>query len=100
MLRACRYMIFIVAALAVQAQAQVLTLDDARGRALANNPGLAEMRARYEALAELAPQQGALPDPVVSLAAANFPWRRLTSRRRQRCTRWRKCSCGLPRTWR
>lgn len=74
MSRACRYIVFILAALAVQAQAQLLTLDDARARALANNPGLAEMRARYEALAELAPQQGALPDPVVSLAAANFPW--------------------------
>ena len=51
----------------------MLTLDEARSRALVNNPGLAEMRARYEALAEVVPQQGALPDPVVSFAAANFP---------------------------
>jgi outer membrane protein TolC len=74
MFNTCRQIVFILAALlAMQAQAQVLALDAARSRALANNPGLAEMRARYEALVEVAPQQGALPDPVVSFAAANFP---------------------------
>jgi outer membrane protein TolC len=52
----------------------VLQLTDARERALANNPGLAEMRARYEALSEIAPQLGTLPDPVVSFNAMNFPW--------------------------
>ncbi len=74
MSRACRRIVFLIAALAVPARAEVLTLDAARDRALAQNPGLAEMQARYEALAEVVPQQGALPDPVVSLAAANFPW--------------------------
>jgi outer membrane protein TolC len=54
--------------------ADVLSLDVARKRALANNPGLAEMRERYAALSEVAPQQATLPDPVLSFGAANFPW--------------------------
>ena len=56
------------------ADASVLQLIEARERALANNPGLAEMRARYEALNEIGPQQGTLPDPIVSFNAVNFPW--------------------------
>lgn len=51
-----------------------LHLEDARQNAFVGNPGLAEMQARYEALSELAPQQAALPDPVVTLGALNFPW--------------------------
>ena len=76
MFSTCRYFIFLFVAsiLAGRASAEILSLDAARALALANNPGLAEMRARYEALAEVVPQQGALPDPVVSVAAANFPW--------------------------
>ena len=60
--------------LAMAADGTVLQLADARERALANNPGLAEMRARYEALNEIGPQQGTLPDPIVSFNAVNFPW--------------------------
>jgi outer membrane protein TolC len=60
--------------LSTQASGEVLSLEAARARALDNNPGLAEMGERYTALLEAVPQQGALPDPVVSLAAANFPW--------------------------
>ncbi|MCB1702112.1 MAG: TolC family protein [Pseudomonadales bacterium] len=54
--------------------ANVLELEEARLRALASNPGLAEMQERYEALTHLAPQVSSLPDPVVSLNAMNFPW--------------------------
>jgi cobalt-zinc-cadmium efflux system outer membrane protein len=54
--------------------AGVLLLDEARASAVADNPGLAEMRARYEALNEIAPQNSSLPDPVLSLGAMNFPW--------------------------
>ena len=76
MLSTCRHITFFICALLLSTTvgASVLTLEDARSTALLNNPGLAEMRARYEALVEVAPQQGALPDPVVSFAAANFPW--------------------------
>ncbi len=76
MYRTCRYSIIIVFTwlLAQSALADVLLLQDARARAVANNPGLAEMRERYRALSEQTYQRGALPDPVLSLAAANFPW--------------------------
>ena len=76
MYRTCRHSIIIVFTwlLAQPAPAEVLSLQEARARAVANNPGLAEMRERYHALSEQTPQQGALPDPVLSLAAANFPW--------------------------
>lgn len=72
----CRHFVFatIACLLSWQTSGEVLSLADARERALANNPGLAEMGERYRALAEVVPQQGALPDPVLSLAAANFPW--------------------------
>ena len=52
----------------------VLGLAEARAKAIADNPGLAEMQARYEALTQVAPQASSLPDPVVSLNAMNLPW--------------------------
>jgi outer membrane protein TolC len=55
-------------------QPSVLLLQEARANALADNPGLAEMQARYEALTQVAPQKASLPDPVISFAAMNFPW--------------------------
>lgn len=58
----------------VSARSDVLDLATAQAIALARNPGIAEMQARYEALREVAPQQAALPDPVVSIGAMNFPW--------------------------
>ena len=36
-------------------------------------PHLAEMQARYEALAEVPSQVGSLPDPMVNFNAMNFP---------------------------
>ncbi len=41
--------------------------------AIRDNPGLAEMQTRYEALAEVPSQVGTLPDPMVSFNAMNFP---------------------------
>lgn len=41
--------------------------------ALAENPGLAAMKARVEALSTMPSQQGALPDPRVSLNLLNIP---------------------------
>jgi len=52
---------------------EVLLLDAAIERAISNNPSLAEMQARYQALAEIPSQKGALPDPVLSLNALNLP---------------------------
>lgn len=50
-----------------------LTLESAVATAIEGNPGLAEMRARAEAMSAIPSQAGSLPDPVVSLNALNFP---------------------------
>jgi cobalt-zinc-cadmium efflux system outer membrane protein len=51
----------------------ILSIDAAVTIALADNPGLAAMQARAEALAAIPSQQGALPDPRLSLNMLNFP---------------------------
>jgi outer membrane protein TolC len=53
----------------------LLTLNLATERALAGNPGLAEIKARADALAAIPPQAGSLPDPSVSFAMQNVPTR-------------------------
>jgi outer membrane protein TolC len=50
-----------------------LTIEAAIATAIDGNPSLAEMQARYEALAEIPSQLGTLPDPVISLNAMNLP---------------------------
>ncbi|HEY5648859.1 MAG TPA: TolC family protein, partial [Nitrospiria bacterium] len=54
-------------------KASPLTLEKAVEEALSNNPGLAEIRARAEALAEIPYQAGSLPDPRLNLNAMNLP---------------------------
>ncbi len=51
----------------------VLLVDMAVDAAMSNNPGLAEMQFRYEAMSEIPSQVGTLPDPVLSLGAVNLP---------------------------
>lgn len=51
----------------------VLSVEIAIDAAVRDNPGLAEMRSRYQAMAEIPSQAGALPDPVLSFAAMNLP---------------------------
>ncbi len=50
-----------------------LSLESALALALANNPSLAVIEARAEALATLEHQSAALPDPRLSLNLANLP---------------------------
>lgn len=50
-----------------------LTATEAAKLAIHDNPNLAAMQARYEALAFVPSQAGSLPDPMVSLNAMNFP---------------------------
>ena len=50
-----------------------LSLESAVTVAMENNPGLAAIRARYEALAAIPSQQSSLPDPVLSFGAVNIP---------------------------
>ena len=52
---------------------KLLFIEDAISTAVEGNPSLAEMQARYEALAEIPSQLGTLPDPVLSLNAMNLP---------------------------
>ncbi len=51
----------------------VLTLKAATELAVQNNPDLAQMRARAEAMAAIPSQVGTLPDPIISFNARNLP---------------------------
>lgn len=52
---------------------EVLTLANAVTTAVADNPGLEELRQRAEAAAAVPAQAGSLPDPKITLGAANLP---------------------------
>ncbi len=58
---------------AAQAEPPLLTLRQALREALAGNPGLAALRRRAEALAQVPVQAGTLPDPRLHLNAMNLP---------------------------
>jgi len=51
----------------------VLTLNAATEQAVQNNPDLAHMRARAQAMAAIPSQVSTLPDPEVSFNARNLP---------------------------
>ena len=53
--------------------AKYLTIEEAVATALRDNPGLAEIRARADAMAEIPSQEGTLPDPIVSFNAMSLP---------------------------
>ena len=50
-----------------------LTLNHALARVQTENPGLAEMQSRAEAMAAIPSQVGSLPDPIVSFNTLNLP---------------------------
>lgn len=52
---------------------KILTLKAATELAIQNNPDLAQMRARAEAMAAIPSQVGTLPDPEISFNARNLP---------------------------
>lgn len=54
-------------------QFRLLTLPSALGIALQDNPNLAQIQARSEAMAAIPSQVGTLPDPVISFNAVNLP---------------------------
>jgi outer membrane protein TolC len=51
----------------------VLMHDEAVATALHDNPSLAQIRSRYQALSEVPSQVGTLPDPTININAMNFP---------------------------
>ena len=54
-------------------QPSLLTLKTAISIALLDNPGLAQIQARSEAMSAIPSQVGSLPDPVISFNALNLP---------------------------
>lgn len=67
--------------LATPPEAAVLTPQRAVAIALEGNPGLAQIRARAEAMAAIPAQEGALPDPVLNVGLLNLPTRHFDLRR-------------------
>ncbi|SMF95006.1 Outer membrane protein TolC [Methylomagnum ishizawai] len=63
-----------------QAAEPELTLQHAVELALAGNPGLAEIKARAQALAAVPPQAGAMPDPTFNVDLLNVPTRSFSLR--------------------
>ncbi|NOQ36321.1 MAG: transporter [Methylococcaceae bacterium] len=51
----------------------LLTLESASTTALSENPNLAQINARLQAMQAIIPQRGALPDPEISFNALNLP---------------------------
>lgn len=51
----------------------ILTLESAIATALENNPNLAQIKAKADAMAAIPSQVGTLPDPMISFNALNFP---------------------------
>lgn len=51
----------------------ILTLERAVSLALADNPSLAQIKARSEAMAAIPSQEGSLPDPTLNFGALNLP---------------------------
>jgi len=68
-------LMFSVCAFAEEAPAtrQVLTLKAATEQAVRDNPDLAQMQARAQAMAAIPSQMGALPDPEISINAMSLP---------------------------
>jgi len=72
-----RNLLLLMAALAASTPAlgQVLTLDEARRRALEGQPALRALEMNARAVDESSVADGALPDPRLKLGALNFPTR-------------------------
>jgi len=70
-----RIAILLLAVWFAPAGAQVLPLDVARQRALAQQPALAALELNARALAAAAPAEGALPDPRLKVGLLNLPVR-------------------------
>jgi len=63
----------LVCSIAVGADQPILTLQAATELAVKDNPDLAQIQARAKAMAAIPSQEGALPDPQISINAMNLP---------------------------
>jgi len=66
-------LLLVANSVAASEEHDVITLDTATKLAVQNNPDLAQMRARAEAMAAIPSQVSTLPDPEISLNARNLP---------------------------
>jgi outer membrane protein, heavy metal efflux system len=66
-------LLLVVNDVAASEKQDILTLDAATELAVNNNPDLAQMRARAEAMAAIPSQVSTLPDPEISFNARNLP---------------------------
>ncbi len=67
------FMLLVLSCTIKAEQANLLTLQSAISIAAQNNPSLAQIRARSDAMAAIPSQVGTLPDPVISFNALNLP---------------------------
>jgi outer membrane protein TolC len=67
------FMLLVLSSIVNAEQANLLTLQSALDIAVQENPSLAQIQARSEAMAAIPSQVGSLPDPVISFNALNLP---------------------------
>ena len=66
-------LVLVLSSIAKAEDSNVLTLESALNIAVQDNPNLAQIQARSEAMAAIPSQVGTLPDPVISFNALNLP---------------------------
>lgn len=71
--KATFFILLILSGIAQAEQSEPLTLQSALSIAVQDNPSLAQMQARSDAMAAIPSQVGTLPDPVISFNALNLP---------------------------
>ena len=67
------FMLLVLSSIIHAEQGNLLTLQAALDIAVQDNPSLAQIQARSEAIATIPSQVGSLPDPVISFNALNLP---------------------------
>ena len=67
------FMLLVLSSIVNAEPAHLLTLQSALDIAVRDNPSLAQIQARSEAIAAIPSQVGSLPDPVISFNALNLP---------------------------
>ncbi len=67
------FMLLVLSSIINADHTNLLTLQSAIDIAVQDNPSLAQIQARSEAMAAIPPQVGTLPDPVISFNALNLP---------------------------
>jgi len=67
------FILLVLSSIAQAEQSSLLTLQAAINTAIQDNPSLAQIQARSNAMAAIPSQVGTLPDPIISFNALNLP---------------------------